>query len=587
MSVCMSMSMSVCMSLRLLALCFSASLVRAAVKEYSLHVTYGFWSADCVNKQIFLTNGVYPAPTLYATEGDTLIVHLFNDVESEGLAVHWHGIRQYGTPYMDGSAYIAQCPINPGEVFTYKFTVDKAGTYMYHGHFGLQQASGLYGFLIVKDPPSKPFKYKYDAELNIILNDWWHRSIYDQMAGLDHVPFIWIGDPQSLLINGKGQYNCSLITPAAAGPLSGDSPACDSSNPQCAPEVFNVTKGLTYRVRLASIAQLSMLNFGIQGHKLRVVTADAYYVSPFTVDLLDIYSGQTFDILLTADQVVDNYWVFSGVRGRPGLPPRAQAILTYSGASGQAPSTPPPPTPAWNDTAYSVEQFNNFYSLGSTKTSPSDTPPVPQKASRRLILVGTQNGNTNGQLRWALNNITFVRPETPLYLAIKSGVKGTYDSVPPPDEPLRSWNYSLPLLPAYGETPYSISRSPFYALKLNSVIDVIIQNVNTLTPGNSEYHPWHLHGHHFWVLGHGFGKFDNVKDPATFNLRNPPYRFSVPTLPYGWTAIRFVADNPGVWSFHCHVVPHLYMGMAAQFLDGTAQTLPQLPQGFHKCGLLY
>ncbi len=32
-------------------------------------------------------------------------------------------------------------------------------------------------------------------------------------------------------------------------------------------------------------------------------------------------------------------------------------------------------------------------------------------------------------------------------------------------------------------------------------------------------------------------------------------------------AIRFVADNPGVWSLHCHVTWHLMMGMHVVFID--------------------
>lgn len=34
-------------------------------------------------------------------------------------------MEQRGTPWADGAAGVTQCPINPGETFTYKFTVDK------------------------------------------------------------------------------------------------------------------------------------------------------------------------------------------------------------------------------------------------------------------------------------------------------------------------------------------------------------------------------------------------------------------------------------------------------------------------------
>jgi len=34
-------------------------------------------------------------------------------------------MEQKGTPWADGAAGVTQCPINPGETFTYKFIVDK------------------------------------------------------------------------------------------------------------------------------------------------------------------------------------------------------------------------------------------------------------------------------------------------------------------------------------------------------------------------------------------------------------------------------------------------------------------------------
>jgi len=38
----------------------------------------------------------------------------------------WHGGSwQIGTPWMDGTAAISQCAINPEETFTYRFVVDK------------------------------------------------------------------------------------------------------------------------------------------------------------------------------------------------------------------------------------------------------------------------------------------------------------------------------------------------------------------------------------------------------------------------------------------------------------------------------
>lgn len=50
--------------------------------------------------------------------------------------MHWHGISQKGTPYMDGAPMITQCPIMEGQIFRYKFLADDQGTYFWHSHDG-------------------------------------------------------------------------------------------------------------------------------------------------------------------------------------------------------------------------------------------------------------------------------------------------------------------------------------------------------------------------------------------------------------------------------------------------------------------
>ena len=55
----------------------------------------------------------------------------------------------------------------------------------------------------------------------------------------------------------------------------------------------------------------------------------------------------------------------------------------------------------------------------------------------------------------------------------------------------------------------------------------------------------HLHGYAFYAVGRGFGNFDESKDPATYNLVDPPRQNTVSVPAGGWAAIRFKATNPG------------------------------------------
>ncbi|KAF7112782.1 hypothetical protein RHSIM_RhsimUnG0193600 [Rhododendron simsii] len=104
-----------------------------------------------------------------------------------------------------------------------------------------------------------------------------------------------------------------------------------------------------------------------------------------------------------------------------------------------------------------------------------------------------------------------------------------------------------------------------------------------MNANNSETHPWHLHGHDFWVMGYGQGKFDINSDPKKYNLVNPIMKNTVSVQPYGWTALRFVADNPGVWAFHCHIEAHFYMGMGVVFEEGV-EKLGRYPTSITGCG---
>ena len=65
-------------------------------------------------------------------------------------------------------------------------------------------------------------------------------------------------------------------------------------------------------------------------------------------------------------------------------------------------------------------------------------------------------------------------------------------------------------------------------------------------------HPFHLHGHAFQVVSRSEEEAGTYIDggdmPAT-----PMRRDTVLVRPNGNLALRFKADNPGVWLFHCHI----------------------------------
>ncbi|XP_024159706.1 L-ascorbate oxidase isoform X2 [Rosa chinensis] len=476
------------------------------VRHFKWDVEYIFWSPDCEENVVMGINGQFPGPTIRATAGDTVVIELTNKLHTEGVVIHWHGIRQLGTPWADGTASISQCAINPGETFYYRFKLDKAGTYFYHGHYGMQRSAGLYGSLIVDVAKGEKEPFHYDGELNLLLSDWWHESVHHQEVGLSSNPMRWIGEPQN--------------------------------------------------------------------HKLVVVEADGNYVQPFAVDDLDIYSGESYSVLITTNQdPSNNYWVSVGVRGREPKTPQGLTLLNYNTNSpSKLPTSPPPVTPIWNDYAHSKSFTTKILAL-------MGSPQPPKTFHRRITLLNTQNKMNGGYTKWAINNVSLTLPPTPYLGSIKYGLKNAFSLVNPPENFPNEYNVMKPPV-----NPNTTAGNGVYTLAINSTVDVVLQNANALSENVSEIHPWHLHGHDFWVLGYGDGKFDPTRDERKFNLKNPPLRNTAVIFPYGWTALRFVADNPGVWAFHCHIEPHLHMGMGVVFAEGVRH-VNNIPNQALACGL--
>lgn len=83
-----------------------------------------------VDRMLF--NGTYPGPTLEGDWGDTfgkssngglvtvkalitIEITVFNNLTNfNGTSIHWHGIRQLNTNWMDGVSGVTECPIPVG-----------------------------------------------------------------------------------------------------------------------------------------------------------------------------------------------------------------------------------------------------------------------------------------------------------------------------------------------------------------------------------------------------------------------------------------------------------------------------------------
>ncbi len=562
----------------------AASLVAAyvVVTSYAEEIVYNMhlksvlsnvYSPDCQNLQeerrwLFLAEvdeavgPTMPGPLIEATEGDTIVVKVTNDHPTLGASIHFHGIHQWGTPWSDGPAQVTQCALGAHETQEYRFEASPPGTHYWHAHTGIDVADGLSGPIIIHP---KVNELEYDDERMLFLQDFYSETGEQQRAGLDNFPFTWIGNPDSLLINGRGlALSC---TAEDADPLL----CLDTCNDTLAwIPTIEVEANTTYRFRIINSGQLVFQNVAIAGHEMTIVEVEGTLVDPpITVSNYDVAPGQRVSVLVTTDQVPGSYLIETSVRERNIPDLFGKAILHYTSTEKVVPEISPE-HPVWDDSEAAKAIEDSLRTKDPTSYSEVSALQRPEEEIERWVVVGTQNLLLNDegeavQLRWACNNISDVKPVEPLIaravrLARENGwptdLGEEYLDIP--QLPPTIWNHSALIDdgpgPTLGDQGTAVIR-----LKEGQVFEIVLQNARALN-GAAEFHPWHVHGHSFWVVGRGEGTFDAATDVASYNLEAPLLRDTATLWPLGWTALRMVAQ-PGVWLFHCHLTSHLIMGM--------------------------
>ncbi|EUC56295.1 multicopper oxidase, partial [Rhizoctonia solani AG-3 Rhs1AP] len=88
------------MQLRNIPLLLAGALLpvaQAALRQHTLELTYATHNADGTTRESWLINGQTPGPHLVWDEDDEISVRVVNKGH-EPVAMHWHGIEQFGTP---------------------------------------------------------------------------------------------------------------------------------------------------------------------------------------------------------------------------------------------------------------------------------------------------------------------------------------------------------------------------------------------------------------------------------------------------------------------------------------------------------
>ncbi|CBI40575.3 unnamed protein product, partial [Vitis vinifera] len=523
----------------------------------------------CNTKEIVTINGMFPGPVVYAQEDDRVIVKVTNETPYN-TTIHWHGIRQRLSCWSDGPSYITQCPIQAGQTFTYEFTIVKQkGTLLWHAHVSWLRGT-VYGAIVVYPKTGVPYPFKYPYEEHIILlGEYWLKDLVQ----LERQVLASGGGPppaNAFTINGHPgpNYNCSKN------------------------DVYkiDVVPGKTYLLRVIN-AGLNMENFfAIAHHKLTIVEVDAEYTKPFTTDRVMLGPGQTINVLVTTDQPIGKYSMAMGAyMSAKGVKFQNISAIAYFQYLGAVPNSIalPAQLPSFNDNLAVKTVMDGLRSLNPVNVSKEiDTNLFytiglnVQKCRSKTPKNNCQATN-NGVLAASMNNISFIRPNISLLEAYYKKINGYYTE-DFPDVPLKFYDFVNGAPNNIPNDTQALNGTRTKVLEYGTRVQVILQDTGTVS---TENHPIHLHGFSFYVVGYGTGNYD--PQTANFNLVDPPYMNTIGVPVGGWAAIRFVADNPGVWFMHCHLEIHLSWGLSMVFIvkngHGELETLPHPPADLPLC----
>ena len=89
----------------------------------------------CNTHNAITVNGQFLSSAWEVNNGDTLVVKVNNKAQYN-ITIHWHGFHQMRTGWADGSEFVTQCPIRPGESYTYCFTIQEQEATKLLGNLG-------------------------------------------------------------------------------------------------------------------------------------------------------------------------------------------------------------------------------------------------------------------------------------------------------------------------------------------------------------------------------------------------------------------------------------------------------------------
>ena len=281
---------------------------------------------------------------------------------------------------------------------------------------------------------------------------------------------------------------------------------------------------------------------------MTIVEVDGIYTQPREVDSIYIATAQRYAVLLTTkSDSSENFAITASMDTNdfddtPAyVRQNVTASLTYN---NEEPF--PAPAPAIPD----VGKYEDFTLV------PYDKQPLFGGKPDVTITLDLEFFEQDNQNRAGFNNVTYLAQQVPTLASVLTTGKAAGDA-----------------------SIYGTNANAFVA-EYNQLVELVINNYDTGA------HIMHIHGHQPQLVARVEGVMDggNISSQAIYDGESS----SFPAIPIrrdswvlaaaGYTVLRFIANNPGVWIIHCHMEWHVDAGLTATLIEAPlllqAQSFP-------------
>ncbi|EEQ37443.1 hypothetical protein CLUG_01565 [Clavispora lusitaniae ATCC 42720] len=482
------------------------SFVSAETHTWYFQTTWVDGNPDGVfERKVMGFNNTWPLPTLRVKQGDRVQLFLNNGFDDRNTSLHFHGLFQNGTSQMDGPEMVTQCPIAPGDTMLYNFTVpDQVGTYWYHSHTSGQYGDGLRGVFIIEEKDGK-YPFEFDEDVVLTVGEWYH-------------------DTADVLIpKFLNRYN-----PTGAEPIPQNTLFNNTRN-----NTWHVEPNKTYFVRIINVGGFVSQYLYMEDHEFEIVEVDGIYVEKNSTSMIYITVAQRYGVLIHTKNETDKNYAFMNKIDDDMLDVIPKDLILNSTNYIIYDEEADKPDEYMVD---ELDFFDDFY------LTPLNKEKLYDEADHVVTVDVVMNNLGNGVNYAFFNNVTYTAPKVPIIgTALSAG--------------------------EFATNAYIYGNVHAVVLQKDDVIDIRLNNQDT------GKHPFHLHGHTFQVIERGEGVPDD-QSPVAFNASDhapypeyPMIRDTVYVNPQSYVVMRFKANNPGVWMFHCHIEWHLEQGLALIFIE--------------------